>query len=77
MSVTTGSYTDAVGNSGAAGSDGVAIDRANDALAVDIVEGALSDGSSSSIVTFVFSEAPVGFGPTTSWRWAVRSADWR
>ena len=29
---------------------------------VDIVDGSLSDGDSQSVVTFTFSEAPVGFG---------------
>ena len=33
----------------------------NPTVTVDIVDGALSDGDTSSVVTFTFSEAPVGF----------------
>ena len=62
VSVGSGSYTDAAFNAGGAGSDLVTIDRANLGLVVDIVADALSDGSSSSTVTFTFSVAPVGFG---------------
>ncbi|WLA51718.1 Ig-like domain-containing protein [Bradyrhizobium elkanii] len=58
VSVTAGSYTDAAGNLGGAGSDTVAIDRLNPTVAVDIVATSLSDGTPSSNVTFTFSEAP-------------------
>ena len=61
VSVAAGSYTDAAGNAGAAGSATVTIDTQNPTVAVDIVDGALSDGDNSSIVTFTFSEAPAGF----------------
>ena len=60
-SVTADGYTDAAGNAGAAGSDTVTIDRLNATVAVNIVDGSLTDGDSSSQVTFTFSEAPVGF----------------
>src|SRR4029079_17156568 len=58
VSVAAGSWTDAALNIGGAGSDSVAIDRQNPTLAVNILDGALSDGDSSSVVTFTFSEAP-------------------
>ncbi|RWK08359.1 Ig-like domain-containing protein [Mesorhizobium sp.] len=58
VSVAAGSYTDAVGNTGSAGSDTVTIDRVNPTVAVDIVATSLSDGTPSSNVTFTFSEAP-------------------
>ncbi len=61
VSVASGSYTDAAGNPGVAGSDVVAIDRVNPTVTVDVGASALSDGESSSAVTFTFSEAPVGF----------------
>ncbi|MCK9984858.1 MAG: hypothetical protein AzoDbin1_01330, partial [Azoarcus sp.] len=61
VSVTDGAYTDAQGNVGTGGSDTVPVDRSNPTLAVDIVDAALNDGDSSSLVTFTFSEAPVGF----------------
>ena len=61
MSVTAGSYTDAAAQSRRAGSDTVTIDTQNPTVAIDIVDGALSDGDNSSTVTFTFSEAPVGF----------------
>jgi Ca2+-binding RTX toxin-like protein len=61
VSVAAGSYTDAALNAGGAGSDTVAIDRANPTVAVTIADSALSDADSSSTVTFAFSEAPVGF----------------
>ena len=64
VSVAAGSYTDAAGNPGGAGSDTVAIDTQNPTVAVDIVDGALSDGDNSSVVTFTFSEAPAGFTPS-------------
>ena len=57
MSVAAGSYTDAAGNPGAAGSDTVAIDRGNPTVVVDIVDAPLSDGDASSVVTLTFSEA--------------------
>ena len=43
-------------------------------MAVDIVDGALSDGDNSSLVTFTFSEAPVGFDAADIRRRAARSA---
>ena len=61
VTVGAGSYTDAAGNSGGAGSDSVAIDTANPTLTVDIVATSLSDGTPSSTVNFTFSEAPVDF----------------
>ncbi|WP_281035352.1 Ig-like domain-containing protein [Mesorhizobium sp. M4B.F.Ca.ET.089.01.1.1] len=61
VSVTAGSYTDTAGNAGAGGSDTVAIDTLNPTVAVNIVDGALADGDNSSVVTFTFSEVPVGF----------------
>jgi hypothetical protein len=60
VSVGTG-YLDAVGNSGTAGTDTVAIDTLNPTVTVDIVDGALYDGDRSSVVTFQFSEAVTGF----------------
>ena len=61
VSVVAGSYSDAAGNSGGAGSDDVAIDTLNPTLTVNIVDALLSDGDSSSAVTFVFSEPVTGF----------------
>ncbi|MHB9363562.1 Ig-like domain-containing protein [Mesorhizobium sp. W067] len=58
VSLAAGSYTDTAGNTGSAGSDTVAIDTENPTVVVDIVDGALSDGNNSSVVTFAFSEAP-------------------
>jgi Ca2+-binding RTX toxin-like protein len=58
VSLAAGSWTDAALNLGGAGSDTVSIDTANASVIVDIVDGALSDGDSSSVVTFTFSEAP-------------------
>src|SRR4051812_27074276 len=58
VSLAAGSYTDAALNLGGAGSDTVTIDRGNPTVLVDIVDGALSDGDNSSVVTFAFSEAP-------------------
>src|SRR4029079_17387111 len=58
VSLAAGSWTDAALNIGGAGPDSVAIDRQNPTLAVNILDGALSDGDSSSVVTFTFSEAP-------------------
>src|SRR5205823_12673844 len=60
-SVAAGSYTDAVLTLPGAGSYNVGIDTENPTLTVDIVDGALNDGDNSSVVTFTFSEAPVGF----------------
>jgi len=61
VSVVADSYTDAALNLGGAGSDSVTIDRTNPTVLVAIAEASLSDGTSSSLVTFTFSEAPVGF----------------
>ncbi len=61
VTVVSGSYTDAALNLGGSGSDSVAIDRTNPTVVVAIAEPALSDGTASSLVTFTFSEAPVGF----------------
>src|SRR4029077_14430748 len=61
VSVNTGDYTDAALNAGTGNSDSVTIDRVNPSVAVNIVDGALSDTDSSSNVTFTFSEVPVGF----------------
>ena len=58
----SGSYTDAAGNAGVGGPTRSTIDRVNPTVTVDIVDAALSDGDNSSLVTFTFSEAPVGFG---------------
>src|SRR5262249_55965062 len=62
VSLGTGSYTDAAGNAGGGGSDSVNIDTLNPTVSVNIVDAALNDGDSSSVVTFTFSEVPVGFG---------------
>ncbi len=61
VSVAAGSYTDAALNLGGSGSDSVTIDRTNPTLAIDVADSSLSDGDASSVVTFTFSEAPVGF----------------
>jgi Ca2+-binding RTX toxin-like protein/citrate lyase beta subunit len=61
VSVSAGSYTDAAGNAGIAGSDTVVIDTRNPTVVIDIVDASLSDGDNSSVVTFTFSEAPTGF----------------
>ncbi|MCC6778660.1 MAG: hypothetical protein IT537_18865 [Hyphomicrobiales bacterium] len=61
VGVFAGSYSDAAGNTGSAGSDTVAIDRVNPTVAVDITDASLSEGHASSQVTFTFSEAPIGF----------------
>ena len=60
VSVTAGSYTDRA-QCRRPRLRAVAIDRADPTVAVDIADGALSDGDRSSTVTFTFSEAPVGF----------------
>ncbi|MFT5300679.1 MAG: hypothetical protein ACI814_001459, partial [Mariniblastus sp.] len=54
-------YTDQQSNTGTIGSDTVSIDTVNPTVVVDIVDGSLNDGDSSSLVTFVFSENPVNF----------------
>jgi hypothetical protein len=61
VTVPAGSYTDAVGNLGAAGSDTVAIDTLNPTVTVSIVDTSLNDGDNSSSVTFTFSEATTDF----------------
>jgi|GEM_PF-691010 len=61
VTVVSDSYTDAALNLGGAGSDSVTIDRTNPTATVAIAEASLSDGTASSLVTFTFSEAPVGF----------------
>ena len=62
VSVADGDYTDAAGNPGLGGTDTVTIDRSNADVSVSIgVEGPLTDADSSALVTFTFTEAPVGF----------------
>ena len=62
VTVTAGSYTDAAGNPGAAGTDTVTIDtRSNPTVTVDIVDASLNDADNSSDVTFTFSEVPTNF----------------
>ncbi|MCA6126335.1 hypothetical protein J6500_31250, partial [Bradyrhizobium sp. WSM 1704] len=61
VTVDANGYTDVAGNLGSSGTDTVAIDTQNPTLTVEIADGALSDGHNSSVVTFTFSEAPVGF----------------
>ncbi len=61
VTVVSNSYTDASLNLGSSGTDSVTIDRTNPTVAVTIDEPSLSDGTASSLVTFTFSEAPVGF----------------
>src|SRR4029078_12944520 len=61
VSVANDSYTDAALNLGSGSSDTVTIDTGNPTLSINIVDGALSDGDNSSVVTFTFSEVPVGF----------------
>ena len=56
VTVPAGSYSDAVGNAGTAGSDSVSIDTLNPTVTVDIVDASLSDSDNSSVVTFEFSE---------------------
>ena len=55
--MTAGSYTD-LASTWAARLDTVSIDTENPTVAVDIVDGVLNDGDTSSVVTFTFSEAP-------------------
>src|SRR4029453_12246055 len=57
----TGLYTDAALNVGSGGNDTVSIDTKNPTVLVNIVDTDLSDTDNSSVVTFTFSEAPVGF----------------
>ena len=54
-------YTDLAGNVGVSGSDAVEIDTQNPTVLVDVVEGNLNDADPDSLVTFTFSEVPVGF----------------
>ena len=61
VAVVSDSYTDAALNLGSSGSDSVSIDRTNPTVTVAIAEASLSDGTASSLVTFTFSEEPVGF----------------
>ena len=61
VSVVSGSYTDAALNLGGPGTDSVTIDRTNPTVTVNIAEASLSDGTASSLVTFTFSEEPIGF----------------
>src|SRR5438034_1278658 len=58
VSLAAGSYSDAAVCLGGAGSHTVTIDTENPTVVVNIVDGALSDGDNSSVVTFAFSEAP-------------------
>lgn len=63
-SVRDGSYTDAAGNTGAAGSGSVTVDTRNPEVTVDIVEPSLAaDGIST--VRFRFTESVVGFDSST------------
>ena len=62
VTVDAAKFTDAALNANeAATPDTVTIDTANPTVAIDIVDTALSDTDNSSLVTFTFSEAPVGF----------------
>ena len=62
VSVTAGSLWTPLAIFGSAGgTNSVIIDTENPTVTVDIVDASLSDGDSSSQVTFTFSEAPVGF----------------
>ncbi|MCC9655500.1 Ig-like domain-containing protein [Rhodopirellula halodulae] len=56
VSVNAGSYSDAFGNAGLAGSDSVAIDTLNPEVVVEIVDTLLDESDNSSVVTFTFSE---------------------
>ncbi|MGI9468884.1 MAG: DUF4347 domain-containing protein, partial [Rubripirellula sp.] len=57
-------YTDLLGNAGTTGLDTVAIDRLNPTVVVDVIESQLTDGNTSSLVTFEFSEDVAGFDVT-------------
>jgi Ca2+-binding RTX toxin-like protein len=61
VSLAAGSWTDAALNLGGAGSDSVPIDRTNPTLIINIVDSSLDFSDNNSVVTFTFSEAPVGF----------------
>ena len=61
VAVTGGSYTDGSGNPGTGGSDTVAVDTVAPSVTVNIVDNALVNGDTTSLVTFTFSEVPVGF----------------
>jgi len=61
VTVDVASYTDALGNTGASGSDTVNIDTQNPTVTVDIVDASLSDSDNSSNVTFTFTENIAGF----------------
>ena len=61
VSVAAGSYTDLAGNPGDVGSDSVAIDTQAPTLSVTIVDALLNNADNASEVTFVFSEAVLGF----------------
>jgi hypothetical protein len=64
VTVNANSYTDVAGNLGSSGADTVPIDTKNPTVVVDIVDTSLSPSDTSSVVTFTFSEAPVGFAAT-------------
>ncbi|MCP4942230.1 MAG: DUF4347 domain-containing protein, partial [Planctomycetaceae bacterium] len=55
------SYTDAEGNDGSGDSDSVTIDTENPTVDVNIVDNELTDADDTSLVTFEFSEAVLGF----------------
>src|SRR5204862_164175 len=62
VTVNASKFTDAALNQNeAATPDTVTIDTKNPTVAIDIVDASLSDTDNSSLVNFVFSEAPVGF----------------
>ncbi len=61
VTVDANSYTDVAGNLGSNGTASVPIDTQNPTLFLNIVDGSLNDVDNSSVVTFTFSEVPVGF----------------
>jgi hypothetical protein len=61
VGVTAGSYTDAAGDPGRGASDTVSIDTVAPSVVVDIVDTSLTRSDAVSVVTFTFSDAPVGF----------------
>src|SRR5206468_1721473 len=61
VSVTAGSYTDLVGNTGSGNSANVTIDTKNPTVMVTFVPTSLSDSSNSSVVSFSCSEAVMSF----------------
>ena len=61
VTVADGAATDAGGNDIVGASASQAYDTANPTVVIDIVDTALSDTDNNSLVTFAFSEAPVGF----------------